>query len=99
MTIHPLERVLDRLPPPDWEHVARYALSAIPRAEQPKGVPVVFGVNWYNEFDYPEKDSSSRYWIAKNGKLTGVRGGHCLCAKAGQRDPSTWWTYYNQGNE
>jgi hypothetical protein len=54
-------------------------------AERPKRTPVVIGVNWYAEFDHPEKGSSGDYFIAKAGpkKLTTVRGGHCVCLEPG----------------
>jgi hypothetical protein len=65
-----------------------------------KPTPVVIGVNWYVEFDEPEKDAEGHYWIARDAKLTKVRGGHCVCLKPkGSNDPDAWWDFYNQGNE
>lgn len=44
------------------------------------GIPVVIGVNWYSNFDSPQKDASGRYWIGKEGTALGtIRGGHCVC--------------------
>jgi hypothetical protein len=65
-----------------------------------KPTPVVIGVNWYVEFDNPEKDDHGHHWIARDGKLTTVRGGHCVCLKPkGNSDPDAWWDFYNQGSE
>src|SRR5215211_7716161 len=72
---------LGRFIPDDWEHVEKYALSAIPPDERPTQSPVVIGVNWYSEFDNPEVDEASgETYIAKGGagSLTRVRGGHCV---------------------
>lgn len=93
------ERVLDRLVPPDFEHVQRFALAALAPSERPKGIPVAAGINWYREFDNPVKDADGRWWIAKDGVLTSVRGGHCICIKADEPDPISWWQFYNQGKE
>jgi hypothetical protein len=61
---------------------------------------VVIGVNWYAEFDKPEKDGQGHYWIARDGKLTRIRGGHCVCLKPrGATDPPAWWSFYDQGTE
>jgi hypothetical protein len=63
-------------------------------------VPVVIGVNWYAEFDKPQKDSQGHHWIARDGKLTRIRGGHCVCLKPrGATDPPAWWRFYDQGTE
>ncbi len=65
-----------------------------------KPTPVVIGVNWYAEFDEPAKDAEGHYWIARDAKLTKVRGGHCVCLKPkGHSDPDAWWDFYNQGSE
>src|SRR5262245_44015551 len=43
-------------------------------------VPVVIGVNWYSNFDHPEKDPANNavWWIGR-GDLGSLRGGHCVC--------------------
>ena len=89
---------LGRRPPSDWKHVDRYPLTAATAPKKPS--PVVIGVNWYVEFDEPEKDAGGHYWIARDGKLTTVRGGHCVCLKPrGSSDPDAWWDFYDQGSE
>ncbi|HEX6021518.1 MAG TPA: hypothetical protein VFZ00_05945 [Solirubrobacter sp.] len=89
---------LGRRPPSDWTHVDKYPLTAATAPAKP--VPVVIGVNWYVEFDKPQKDSQGHSWIARDGKLTRIRGGHCVCLKPrGATDPDAWWTFYNQGSE
>ena len=70
---------LGRRPPSDWTHVDKYPLTA--RTAPAKPTPVVIGVNWYAEFDKPQKDAQGHYWIARDAKLTTVRGGHCVCLK------------------
>lgn len=92
-------RVLDRLVPPNWEHVRKYPLAALSSADQPKGTPVVVGINWYVEFDEPKRMSDGRWWVALDGKLTTVRGGHCVCIKADEPDSQAWWHFYDQGKE
>jgi hypothetical protein len=89
---------LGRRPPSDWTHVDKYPLMASMVPAKP--TPVVIGVNWYVEFDEPEKDTEGHYWIARDAKLTKVRGGHCVCLKPkGSGDPDPWWDFYNQGEE
>jgi hypothetical protein len=89
---------LGRRPPTDWQHVDRYPLTAATAPKQP--TPVVLGVNWYVEFDEPAKDAEGHYWIARDAKLSKVRGGHCVCLKPkGTGDPDAWWDFYNQGEE
>jgi hypothetical protein len=62
--------------------------------------PVVIGVNWYVEFDSPEPDAQGHQWIARDGRLSTVRGGHCVCLKPrGSDDPEAWWELYDQGVE
>src|SRR4051812_48768315 len=95
----PEDRVLDRLKPPDWEHISKYPLAALSSGERPMGVPVVAGINWYTEFDRPERLRDGRWWVAKDTKLTWIRGGHCVCIKANEPDSQAWWNYYNQGRE
>src|SRR3954462_502906 len=50
---------LGRRAPTDWQHVERYPLTAANAPAQPS--PVVLGVNWYVEFDKPEKDAQGHY--------------------------------------
>ena len=89
---------LGRRPPSDWTHVDKYPLMASMVPAKP--TPVVIGVNWYVEFDKPEKDDQGHFWIARDAKLTTVRGGHCVCLKPkGDSDPDAWWDFYNQGSE
>lgn len=94
---------LGRRVPPNFEHVAKYPISALPPAELPTKVPVAIGVNWYTAFDSPEAvtfGSLTRYFVGRSGKLGTVRGGHCVCVKAGTlSDPLSWWDFYNQGQE
>lgn len=86
---------LGRLAPTDWAHVDKYPLSALP--QKPVGVPVAIGVNWYSNFDSPVLEAG-RYWIGR-GNLGLVRGGHCVALKSVQRDPDTWWEWYDQRSE
>src|SRR3954453_10392858 len=89
---------LGRRPPSDWNHVEKYPLTAATVPAKPS--PVVIGVNWYVEFDNPQKDADGHYWIARDSKLSKVRGGHCVCLKPrGTSDPDDWWDFYNQGQE
>ena len=77
---------LGRFIPDDWEHVEKYALTALPPEERPTQSPVVIGVNWYTEFDNPEEDAESgETFIARGGapSLTKIRGGHCVCLEPG----------------
>jgi hypothetical protein len=89
---------LGRRVPQDFEHVAKYPLTATTAPSAP--VPVSIGVSWYSAFDSPRKDSSGRYWIARDNNLGRVRGGHCVCLKPrGVVDPVSFWEYYDQGSE
>jgi hypothetical protein len=91
---------LGRRPPTDFAHVERYPLTEPRRAGVVSPTPVVIGVNWYVEFDRPEKDSKGRWWVARDDRLTTVRGGHCVCLRpAGSGDPDSWWEFYDQGDE
>lgn len=94
---------LGRFIPDDWRHVERYPLTALAVADRPTRVPVVIGVNWYQEFDKPEADEKSgELFIARGGRksLTRVRGGHCVCLEpGGEPDRVSWYTFYNQGSE
>jgi hypothetical protein len=64
-------RILDRLRPPDWEHVRKYPLTAAPAA--PLGVPVVLGINWYTEFDNPVRGHDNRWWVARRVRMSATR--------------------------
>lgn len=54
-----------------------------------RGNSISIGVNWYREFDKPERFNSrtlgyskvsyDEHWIAQNGILTRSRGGHAVC--------------------
>ena len=87
---------LGRREPTDWKHVERYPLYAL--AATPAKVPVVLGINWYSNFDRPEKVGHT-YWIGR-GDLGAIRGGHAICAlPAGTYDRTAWWSFYDQGSE
>jgi hypothetical protein len=61
---------------------------------------MVVGINWYSAFEKPQQDSQGRWWIARDGQLGRLLGGHCVALK--QRyasDYSSWWEYYDQGQE
>ncbi len=89
---------LGRRPPTDWQHVDKYPLTASTAPSRP--TPVVIGVNWYVEFDNPVKDADGHSWIARDAKLTKIRGGHCVCLKPrGTNDPDAWRNFYDQGSE
>jgi hypothetical protein len=93
---------LGRRVPTDWKHVDRYPFTAQIRDELPTPRPMAIGINWYAEFDRPEKDAQGHYWVARGGasSLTRVRGGHCVCLKPrGVTDPLSWWDFYDQGSE
>lgn len=89
---------LDRLPPPDWRHVEKFPLTADTAPERPR--PMVIGIDWYSAFDKPQKDKQGRWWIARDGNLGRVRGGHCVALKPRDvEDHMSWYGYYNQGSE
>jgi hypothetical protein len=91
---------LGRNKPSDLSHLDKYALRDLPTAA-PQGVPVVIGVNWYENFDTPEADASNpnMWWIGR-GNLGGIRGGHCVCLKPGERpDPIRYYNFFDQGRE
>jgi hypothetical protein len=89
---------LGRIVPPDWQHVENFPLTAMTFPVRP--TPAVIGVNWYVEFDAPEQDSQGHWWIARDGKLTKIRAGHCVCLKErGGPDLDQWWDFYDQGAE
>jgi len=91
---------LGRRVPPDFDHLDRYPLRALAMADRPVGVPMPVGINWYAEFDRPMKGSDGRWRVAQSGKLTRIRGGHCVCLlPAGVADAGSWWKFYDQGSE
>lgn len=91
---------LGRLVPTDWEHVDKYPLRALAQTERPAKAPVVIGVNWYEAFDRPERDSRGRWWIARDGNLGRVRGGHAVVLPPfGVPEPYSWWTWFDQVSE
>lgn len=93
-----MERILDRRIPENWEHIAKYPLSALAAAEIPVARPVTIGVNWYSNFDAPVL-KSGRWWVGL-GSLGQIRGGHCVCLKTSlYGDPMSWWDFYDQGRE
>ena len=95
-----LEGVLGRREPTDFSHVDKYPLRALPERERPTNVPSPVGINWYAEFDRPVQGLDSRYRVAQDGRLTRIRGGHCVCFMPSRVvDPPTWWLYYDQGQE
>src|SRR5690349_15044747 len=108
MRYRPMDRDPDdprfgRFIPDDWHHVERYPIGALADEERPSQVPVVIGVNWYREFDKPERDEKSgEFFVAKGGAktLTSVRGGHCVCLEPGDApDKDASYQFYNQGQE
>ena len=83
-----------RKEPTDWEHVEKYPLTLTTTPVGP--MPVVLGINWYEAFDTPTKDSSGR-WRIRQSNLGQVLGGHAICVKPGVlTDPTGWWDFYNQ---
>jgi hypothetical protein len=96
----PISGPLGRRVPTDFEHVDRYPLRTLAAPERPTAVPMAIGVNWYAEFDHPVKGRDGRWRVAQGGRLTRIRGGHCLCLLPdGLEDPVSWWAFYDQGAE
>lgn len=92
---------LDRLEPPDWQHVEKYPLRAAPTPIT-KPTPVVMGTFWYPDMDEPQPGSRpGEYWVGRDvSKLVTPRGGHCYgLLPAATKDPVSWWEFYNQGQE
>lgn len=104
MSVH--EGQLGRKTPPDFEHVAKYPIAALPPEVTPTHVPVVLGINWYTNFDRPIKGIDGKYRIG-HGSLGTIRGGHCLCTEPAkqkgqtgeEQDIESWWKFYDQGEE
>lgn len=91
---------LGRRPPTDWKHVERYPLTSLAEPERPTNVPSPVGVNWYAEFDRPVQGRDRRWRVAADGRLTRIRGGHCVAfMPARVSDPDSWWRFYDQGSE
>lgn len=90
---------LGRKAPLDFEHVKKYPLST-PGAVALAPTPVAMGVSWYEAFDSPEQDSQGHWWVARDGRLGAVRGGHCVALKHRYAvDTTGWWDFYDQGAE
>lgn len=89
---------LDRREPTDFVHVERYSIS--PQTVPSKPTPVIFGINWYTNFYYPQLDESTgKFWIGR-GNLGRVEGGHAICARPlSLKDSKAWWKFYDQGQE
>lgn len=91
---------LGRLEPTDFTHVDKYPLRGLPAAERPARTPVVIGVNWYSAFDTPTQDSRGRWWVARDGNLGRIRGGHAVVLPpAGVDEPLSWWDWHDQVSE
>lgn len=68
---------------------------------------MVWGVNWYEAFDRPEKGSDGRWWIGRGPSpgpfernLGRVRGGHAIASPSdNDRDRVEWQVFYDQGFE
>ncbi len=91
---------LGRFIPDDDRHLQLYPMTALPLEEQPSGVPVVAGFDWHEAFDRPARDSAGRWWVARDGRLGAIRGGHCVCFEpGGVADLLSWWRFYDQINE
>lgn len=86
---------LGRIVPPDWRHVEKWPLTL--ETTPSKATPVVFGINWYSNFDHPIK-KGSKLWIGI-GDLGRIRGGHAITALPSHvSDLEAWHLFYNQGN-
>lgn len=88
---------LARFVPPDFEHIEKFPLRAAMISVMP-ATPVSVGINWYSNFDDPIKGKDGKWWIGR-GDLGWIRGGHCVCMPHVDNEPSSWYTYYNQGME
>lgn len=68
----------------------RYAIA--------NGVPVVLGINWYENFDEPQWGDfgagGNRWWIGRSSDLGSIRGGHAICC-FGARDDIEAFTLVN----
>lgn len=109
-------KLIDGVPMPQHEGIVdlsegvaanRWATSVDEiRSAIANGTPVTIGVDWYSNFDRPEK-KGSEYWIGASGALGSIRGGHCVCLYGvsdkrqafklknswGRDYPEVWLTY------
>jgi hypothetical protein len=90
---------LGRRVPTDDNHIRKFPLTLETVPSVP--TPVVIGINWYSSFDNYVYDKSTRkYWIARDGNLGTIRGGHCVCLKPSSvPDATGWYDWFDQGNE
>lgn len=91
---------LDRMPSGHTKHLEKYPLTL---ATMPStATPVVFGINWYENFDRPvtRKINGRLYWVIGGGNLGQMRGGHAVCLRPwGVVDAPGWYAHYDQGVE
>lgn len=93
-----MTRTLGWTPPADRTHERLYALSTEQLPDKP--TPLWLGINWYSAFDDPVRDEQGHYWVARDGKLGRLRGGHSIAAKPrGGGDQAAYWDFYDQGAE
>lgn len=89
---------LGRRVPTDFEHVKKYPLKAV-SLEAALG-PAVWGINWYEDFERPVRDSNGEYWIGRDGDLGEILGGHAIAQPyLGARDLEQWYLGYDQGSQ
>lgn len=74
-------RVIGRKPEPIWGITANRWATRVDEMRSciSAGLPISIGVNWYANFDSPERPFADRkeQWIGR-GDLGQVRGGHCV---------------------
>lgn len=89
---------LGRRIPPDWNHVEKYPLKNLRKADRPKGEPVVLGTNWYEAMFYPFEKPNGEFWL-KEDPMSSVVGGHAYCLRPDRvTDLGTWHELYDQGS-
>lgn len=91
-------RGLGRIQPPDWKHVEKYPVRAILSAID-KPTPVVLGIDWHPEFDFPVRYNDG-YWVCrKSPPVKNSLGGHAICAESGVPNSAadSWQAFYDQG--
>ena len=92
-------KALGRNTPPDFEHVEKYPLTAVPAEQRPVHVPVVPGTNWYTCMDTPVRGTDGR-WRIDASNPGSIRGGHCYCLEPpGEPDPESNHIWYDQDGE